>query len=139
VSGQKYPGEAAEKRFTGEALLRGHQIRARSGRRETVGAGSQTARTDMLAGFHGRAAGYLVLVEKSVRELIAELARVEDEIRRLSLHERGGLHGGRFGGAVPGSSGWLDSHAAELQALRSREDELCRELRSLSPDAPVAD
>ena len=133
MSGQKYPGEAAEKRFTREALLFGHRTRALG----AVGGGPR--RPSWWPEFHGRAAGYLLLVEKSVRELIAELARVEDEIRRLSLHERGGLHGGRFGGAVPGSSGWLDSHAAELQALRSREDELCRELRSLSPDSPVAD
>jgi len=78
-------------------------------------------------------------VQKSVRELIGELAQVEDEIRRLTVHERGGMAAGRYAGSVPTSSGWIDASAAELHALRARADELCRLLRVHESDEPDRD
>jgi hypothetical protein len=77
-------------------------------------------------------------VQKSVRELIGELAQVEDEIRLLTVRERGGMPAG-YAGSVPTSSGWIDSHSAELHALRARADELCRLLRVHDSDEPDRD
>jgi hypothetical protein len=64
-------------------------------------------------------------MNESVRELMAELAQVEDEIR--ALHGRGGGVPGRTGSSAPGGT-WFPAADTELRTLYEREKDLCRAL-----------
>jgi hypothetical protein len=70
-------------------------------------------------------------MERSVRQLIMELAQVEDEIRRLTTHSRTGAVSGGLGMGGLASSGCLGGSDTELRELHLRETELVRALRSV--------